>query len=88
MVAGMNADTILRPCPVCGKQPRVSVSYAPGYGGWCVIQCKPLLRKPHLKVEEGKALLDSAIRRARVRWNREAERCSGEEKRCEKNDQN
>lgn len=78
VVTGINADTILRPCPVCGKQPRVSVSYAPGHGGWCAIQCKPFLRKPHLKVEEGKALLNSAIRRARVRWNQEAERSASD----------
>lgn len=84
MVTGTDADTILRPCPVCGKQPRVSISYAQGPGGWCVIQCKPFLRKPHLKVEEGMTLLNCAIRYAKVRWNQEAERYPDGKSRCKK----
>ena len=73
MVTGTTTGSvILRPCPVCGKMPRVSGSYNPGFA-WCVIQCKPFLRKPHLKIEEGKASWDRALAYGSIRWNRRAE---------------
>ena len=63
----------LNPCPVCGKQPKIKRDYsyeAAGFGAWCTIQCKPFLRKPHLKVEEGKALWERALKYAVERWNK------------------
>ena len=44
----------IKPCPVCGKQPKVKrdIGYEiSGFGAWCIIQCKPLLGKAHLKRE-------------------------------------
>jgi hypothetical protein len=68
-------DINLKPCPVCGKKPRIKrdpgYEYA-GFGAWCTIQCKPFLRKPHLKIEEGKASWDRALQYAAERWNRRA----------------
>lgn len=63
----------LKPCPVCGKQPRINRDYGyevNGYGAWCTIQCKSFMRKPHLKVEEGKATWDRAVKYGIERWNR------------------
>lgn len=62
----------LKPCPVCGKQPKIfrDLGYeANGFGAWCTIQCKPFLRKPHLKHEEGKATWDRALKYAIEGWN-------------------
>jgi hypothetical protein len=66
----------LRPCPICGRSPKIKRDYsyeASGFGSWCTIQCKPLFRKPHLKVEEGKSTWDRALEYAMIRWNTEAE---------------
>ena len=65
----------LKPCPICGKHPKIIRDY--GYessflGAWCIIQCKPFLRKPHLKVEEGKAKWERALKYAIEAWNRMA----------------
>ena len=59
--------TELKKCPVCGKQPKVKRDYnyeASGFGAWCTIQCKP-----HLKIEEGKATWDRALKYAIAKWN-------------------
>lgn len=66
----------LKPCPVCGKMPKVTrdLTYeALGFGAWCTIQCKPFLRKPHLKIEEGKARWERALEYAVEHWNRKCE---------------
>lgn len=69
-------DTVkLKPCPICGKQPKVKRDYGSegaGFGAWCTIQCKPFLRRPHLKVEEGKAQWERALKYAIEEWNRRA----------------
>ena len=65
-------DIKLIPCPVCGKMPKIRYSGAPGYGLFITIQCKPFLRKPHLKVEEGKASPRRAWEYAAKEWNRKA----------------
>ena len=60
------------PCPICGKQPKIKRDYgseANMYGAWCTIQCKPFLRKPHLKVESGKSRWARAYAEAVVMWN-------------------
>lgn len=65
----------LKRCPVCGKSPKIHRDYgyeSMGYGAWCTIQCKPILRKPHLKVEEGKSTWDRALKYAIERWDRMA----------------
>lgn len=65
----------IKPCPVCGKQPKVKrdIGYEiSGFGAWCIIQCKPLLGKAHLKIEEGKSTWTRAYQCAVERWNKEA----------------
>ena len=66
-------DNELKPCPVCGKFPKIKRDYCyeeMSYGARCTIQCKPFLRKPHLKVEEGKASWDRALKCGIEHWNR------------------
>ena len=63
----------LKPCPVCGKHPKIirDIGYeTSGFGAWCIIQCKPFLCKPHLKYEEGKSTWDRALIYAIEGWNR------------------
>lgn len=62
----------LKPCPVCGRLPVIYRDYSyeySGFGAWCTIQCKPFLRKPHLKIEEGKAGWERALKYAVEHWN-------------------
>lgn len=62
----------LKPCPVCGRMPKVKrdLSYEmSGFGAWCTIQCKPFL-KVHKKVEEGKSTWERAYQYAIESWNR------------------
>lgn len=64
----------LSPCPICGKRPKIIRDYTyegSMFGAWCTIQCKPFLRKPHLKVEAGKAKWERALNCAVDRWNKE-----------------
>ena len=67
--------TELLRCPVCGKQPKVlrDIGYeTSGFGAWCTIQCKPILRKAHLKIECGKSTWERAEHYARLAWNTRA----------------
>lgn len=59
----------LKPCPICGKQPKI-IYETSGFGAWCIIQCKPFLCKPHLKHEEGKSIWNRALVHAIEGWNR------------------
>lgn len=66
----------LKSCPFCGKKPKIYrdiSSEMSGHGAWCIIQCKPMFRKPHLKIEEGKALWKRAFEYAVKEWNRRAD---------------
>ena len=66
----------LKPCPICGKTPKIKrdIGYeTSGFGAWCTIQCKPFLRKPHLKIEEGKSTWDRALKHSIEHWNRRVE---------------
>ena len=66
----------LNRCPICGKMPKVKRDYAyeaSWFGAWCTIQCKPLFRKPHLKIESGKSTWERAYKYAVIHWNESAE---------------
>ena len=66
----------LKPCPVCGKIPKIIRDYgyeSSGFGAWCIIQCKPFMRRHHMKVEEGKASWERALKYAIEAWNRRVE---------------
>lgn len=72
----MERNELLKPCPVCGKLPKTKRDYCYeecGFGAWCTIQCKPFLLKPHLKIEEGKASWERALKYGIEHWNRRAE---------------
>ena len=65
----------LKRCPKCGKIPKIKRDYGyetQGFGAWCTIVCKPFFRKPHLKVEEGKASWERALKYATEAWNRKS----------------
>lgn len=65
----------LKTCPICRKRPKIKSDYGSegsGFGAWCTIQCKPFLRRSHLKVEEGKARWERALKYATDEWNRRA----------------
>lgn len=60
------------PCKICGKYPKVYRDFGyeeSGFGAWCTIECRPFLRKPHCKIEEGKADFKRAFEYATNRWN-------------------
>lgn len=66
----------LKPCPICGKRPIIvrDLEYEMrGFGAWCTIQCKPFMWKPHLRIEEGKATWDRALKYGIEHWNRRVE---------------
>lgn len=62
----------LQRCPICGRYPKIKRDIGYEYamfGAWCTIQCKPFLRKPHLKIEEGKASWERALKYGIEHWN-------------------
>lgn len=62
----------LKPCPVCGRMPKVRYS-ALGISGVCVeVRCKPLFRREHLAVWHGAATMERAFDMAAEAWNRRA----------------
>ena len=64
--------TELKPCPFYGRKPKIIRDYgyeAHGFGAWCTIRCKRFF-KTHMKVEEGKATWDRALKYAIEAWNR------------------
>ena len=64
-------DKYLEVCPICGRLPKLYVErLSGGWGSWCTIVCKRPFRKPHLKIEEGKALYRRAIKYAIEDWNK------------------
>ena len=66
----------LKPCPVCGKKPKVRTGwfYETGiYRYKCVVECTPFLRRPHLKVEETWYSAEGAENIAVNEWNRRVE---------------
>ena len=60
------------PCPICGKQPKVIAFLdfnTVGFGASCVVQCKPFLRKAHLKAECNNVSNEWAEQTAIYEWN-------------------
>ena len=67
---------LCNPCPVCRKSPKIYRDFGyedAGFGAWCTVECKPFLRKPHLKIDCGKATWKMALVGAVEAWDRRAE---------------
>lgn len=62
----------LKPCPFCGRKPKVKMLYYPT-GGECIIECKPIFRKAHKQILRCCANIDRAEKEAIEAWNRRAE---------------
>lgn len=63
----------LKPCPVCGRMPKVWYRAFGVCGAWVEVQCKPLFRREHLAVRYGAATMELAVDMAAEDWNRSAE---------------
>ena len=61
-------DKLLR-CPICLKKPKLKIDHMPT-GTFVTIRCKPLFRKTHLEVIQGKANEERAMLYATNDWNR------------------
>ena len=78
-----NIELKIFPCPICGKMPKIKRDYSYegiGFGAWCTIYCKPFLKKPHLKIEEGKASWKPALHYGIKHWNEEVKKLEKEVK--------
>ena len=66
---------LLKPCPVCGKKPKVKITYGKGNCGCLVrIRCKPWWRRtPHISIEVCKAQDTKAKKAALKEWNYEVD---------------
>lgn len=62
MLMQSQVDVAILPCPVCGR--------TPGHGCWATLKCKPFLGRAHLKVVEGKAHPERALKCAIDTWNK------------------
>ena len=62
---------VLRPCPVYGRMPQLSVQQEPNKKYRAVLQCKPFLaRGPHLRrIVQGATTGEQAIQHAFESWN-------------------
>lgn len=60
----------LKPCPVCGRMPKVRYRAFGCCGTWVEVQCKPLFRREHLAVQHGAAAMERAVDMAAEDWNR------------------
>ncbi len=70
MLMQSQVDVTILPCPVCGRTPSVSLKGIAGHGCWATLKCKPFLGRAHLKVTEGKAHPERALRCAVDTWNK------------------
>lgn len=71
---GLTIDEIkLKPCPVCGRMPKVRYRTFGGYGSWVEVRCKPLFQREHLAVRHGAATMERAVDMAAEDWNRRAD---------------
>ncbi len=64
----------LKPCPFCGRMPKVRRSAIGGCGAWVEVRCKPLFRREDLAGQHGAALMERAFDMAVEDWNRRAEK--------------
>lgn len=60
----------LKPCPVCGRIPKVRRGAIGCCGAWVEVRCKPLFRREHLAVQHGAATMERAFDMAADAWNR------------------
>lgn len=63
----------LKPCPVCGRMPKVRYRAFGCCGVLAEVQCKPLFRREHLAVQHGAATMERAFDMAAEDWNRRAD---------------
>lgn len=63
----------LKPCPLCGRMPKVRYRAFGCCGGWVEVRCKPLFRREHLAVQHGAATMERAFDMAVENWNRRAD---------------
>lgn len=63
----------LKPCPVCGRMPKVRYRAFGCYGAWVEVRCKPLFRREHLAVRHGAATMELAVDMAAEDWNQGAD---------------
>lgn len=63
----------LKPCPFCGRMPKVRYRAFGCCGAWVEVQCKPLFRREHLAVQHGAATMKRAFDMAAEDWNRRAD---------------
>ena len=63
----------LKPCPFCGRMPKVRYRAFGCCGALVEVRCKPLLRREHLAVQHGAALMERAFDMAVEDWNRRAD---------------
>lgn len=66
-------ETKLKPCPVCGRMPKVRRGAIGRCGAWVEVRCKPLFRREHLAVRHGAAIMERAVDMAAEDWNRRAD---------------
>lgn len=64
----MNEITI-KPCPKCGRIPKLKIKCHFSTGITCEIQCKPFLRKPHMCVKRTAKPHESVIFKTAKLWN-------------------
>ena len=64
----------LKPCPVCGRMPKVRYRAFGCCGVLAEVRCKPLFRWEHLSAWHGAATMERAFEMAAKDWNRRAER--------------
>lgn len=62
----------LKPCPVCGRMPKVRYRAFGVCGAWVEVRCKPLFRREHLAVRHGAATMELAVNMAAEDWNQGA----------------
>lgn len=63
----------LKPCPVCGRMPKVRYRAFGCCGVLAEVRCKPLFRREHIVAWHGAATMELAFEMAVDDWNRRAD---------------
>lgn len=63
----------LKPCPFCGRMPKIRYRVFECCGTLVEVRCKPLFRREHIAVRHGAAITERALDMAAEDWNRRAE---------------